>query len=325
MIIHLALHGVAESALGVGLDAVGAAAGLAAQRLAPAPPRAAALHQRVVSLDGRAVRSGSGRQVAVEGALDARELGKGDVLVVPGVFSATEATVERLLARADTRRGVDVVAKAAKKGAMLAASCSATFVLAAAGVLDGRRATTSWWLAPAFARRFPDVALSADRMVVEQGRVMTAGSALAHADLMLAIVARIASPTLADLVARYLLLDQRSSQARYVVMEHVRVADPALQAIERFIDAHIERQISLDELARVAAVSPRTLARRVHDGLGMTPHELVQRVRVSHASRLLETSRASVDEIASRVGYADAAAFRRVFRRFAGESPRRRR
>jgi len=59
--------------------------------------------------------------------------------------------------------------------------------------------------------------------------------------------------------------------------------------------------------------------------LGMTPHEMVQRIRVEHAANLLETTRASVEEIAGRVGYADSAAFRRVFRRYAGESSRMRR
>lgn len=60
----------------------------------------------------------------------------------------------------------------------------------------------------------------------------------------------------------------------------------------------------------------------MHAALGMTPGELVQRLRVAHAAHLLETSNASVEEVAARVGYADPAAFRRVFRRFAGDSPR---
>ena len=153
-----------------------------------------------------------------------------------------------------------------------AASCSATFVLAASGVLDGRHATTTWWLAPEFRRRFPDVTLSADRMVVDAEHVLTAGSAFAHADLMLAVIARVAGPSLAHLVTRYLVLDERVSQGRYMVLEHLRVSDPALQAVEQFIAQNLERQISIDELAHVAAVSPRTLARRVHAGLGMTPH-----------------------------------------------------
>lgn len=57
----------------------------------------------------------------------------------------------------------------------------------------------------------------------------------------------------------------------------------------------------------------------------MTPNELVQHMRVSHATHLLESSQVSVEEVAARVGYADGAAFRRVLRRYAGESPRGRR
>jgi len=325
MIVHLIFDGVAESSLGVGLDIVGAAARLVAQQPAIAPQAARLLRQRVVSLNGQPVRAGSGRPLAVDGALHPRAIGAADVVVVPGWFAATPATIERLFAADDFHQAAAALRRAAGKGAMLAASCSATFLLAETGLLDDQRATTAWWLAADFTRRFPAVALTAERMVVDAGRILTAGSAFAHADLMLAVVARLASPSLARLVARYLVLDQRPSQARYMVMEHLRVADPALQKAERFISGNLHRQITLDELAGAAAVSPRTLARRVQAGLGMTPNEWVQRLRVAHAAHLLETSQASVQAVARRVGYADPAAFRRIFRRFAGESPRGRR
>jgi transcriptional regulator GlxA family with amidase domain len=325
MITHLLLDGVAESSLGVGIDIVGSAARLAGNGVVDVPHAAKLLRQRVVSLDGRPVRSGAGRSIAVDGALGLRGMGVSDVLVVPGWFSATETSIERLLSREESRLGAVALERASAKEVMLAASCSATFLLAATGALDGQRATTAWWLAAAFARRFPAVTLTADRMVVEAPRVLTAGSAFAHADLMLAVIARIAGPSLAQWVARYLVLDKRPSQSRYMVMEHLRVSDPALQKVERFIIGNLDRQITLDELANVAAVSPRTLARRMHAGLGMTPNEFVQRLRVSHATHMLETSNVPVDEVAARVGYADPAAFRRVFRRFAGGSPRGRR
>ncbi|MCW5802849.1 MAG: helix-turn-helix domain-containing protein [Deltaproteobacteria bacterium] len=325
MITHLALDGVAESSLGVGIDVVGSASRLVDGGLVSTPKRSSALRQRVVSVDGRPVRSGAGRQIAVDGALSLRALGPADVVVVPGIFAATERSIARALARADVARCGEILARGAARGALVAASCSATFVLAAAGLLDGQPATTTWWLAPEFARRFPSVVLESDRMVVEADHVLTAGSAFAHADLMLAVVARIASSSLAQLVARYLVIDDRPSQSRYMVLEHLRVRDPAVQAVEKFASDHVDRQISVEELARAVAVSPRTLARRIHATLGMTPHELVQRVRVRHAANLLETTHASVEEVAARVGYADAAAFRRVFRRYAGESPRGRR
>jgi len=285
-------------------------------------PAGNTLRQRVVSLDGRPVCSANGRSVAVDGALSVRALKRGDVVVVPGIFSASARTVEELLDREDVQHAAHLLAKLVAKGVVVAASCSATFVLAASGVLDGRTATTSWWLAPELARRFPRIVLSAERMVVDEGQVITAGAALAHIDLVLAIVTRLVGPALPQLVSRYLVLDERTSQARYSVLEHLRSSDPALVALERFIVANVGRQLSLDELARAARTSPRTLARRVRSSLGMSPGELVQRLRVRRAVHLLETTRRSVDEIASSVGYADAAAFRRVFHRYAGESPR---
>jgi transcriptional regulator GlxA family with amidase domain len=98
-----------------------------------------------------------------------------------------------------------------------------------------------------------------------------------------------------------------------------------VRSVEQYVAKNLRRQVPIDELALAAGVSVRTLARRVHAVLGMTPHELVQRFRVSRATHLPETSHVSVEEVASRVGYADSAAFRRVFRRYAGDSPRRHR
>lgn len=319
------LDGVAESSLGVGIDIVGSAQRLVDSGLAKITLDPSVLRQKVVSLDGEPVRAGSGRMVPVDGAFNLRSVRSTDVIVIPGVFATTEKLVDCLLARDEVGRVAALVARASAKGALLGASCSATFVLAAAGVLDGARATTTWWLAAAFAKRFASVTLDADQMLVDAGRVLTAGAAFAHADLMLAIVARVAGPSVARLVARYLVLDDRPTQSRYMVLEHLRASDPAVQAAERFVHSNVRRQVSIDELARAAAVSPRTLARRVHAALGVSPNEMVQRIRVARATHLLETTKSSVDEVAAKVGYADAAAFRRVFRRIVGESPRQRR
>ncbi len=277
MITHLVFDGVADGALGVGLDVVGAAARLVAAGVVSVPARPRQLRQRVVSIDGRPVRSGADRVIAVDGALALRGLTADDVIVIPGLGAATDRLVDHLLARADIRRGATILARAAGRKVVLAASCSATFAVAASGALDGREATTTWWLRGSFARRFPSVRLSADRMVVESRGIFTAGAALAHADLMLAIVARRISPSLAHLVARYLVLDERVSQARYMVMEHLRSSDPVVHALEDFVTANIDRQVSLAEMAAFTATSPRTLARRLQSGPPPRDHERLGR------------------------------------------------
>jgi transcriptional regulator GlxA family with amidase domain len=278
--------------------------------------------QRIVSVDGEPVCTAARRMLAVDGALGLRGLGAGDVLVLPGLGMATEPEIAAALGRPDITRGVELVARAAAKGALVAASCSATFVLGASRVLDGRQATTTWWLGPTFAQRFPRVTLRADRMVVESGGVFTAGSAFAHADLMLAILTYTLSPSLAHTVARYLVLDERASQARYMVMDHLGSSDPVIRQLESFVTSNIERQLTIHEMARATATSPRTLARKVAKALGTTPQHFAQRLRVAQAVHLLETTQRSVEDVAARVGYADPAAFRRIFRRETGETPR---
>lgn len=321
MLTHLVLDGVADGPLGVGLEVVGAVARLARAGLIAAPPRRWLAPPRVLSLDGQPVRTGAGRRLEVDGALAGRRAVAGELLVVPGLGAVSERQVTRLLERGDVQRSAALLARAHARGAVVAASCSATFVLAAAGLLEGKRATTVWWLRASFARRFPGVGLELERMVVEDERVVTAGAALAHADLALALVARALGPSVAHLVARYLVLDERTSQARYLVTEHLRSADPVVQALEAFALPRLGRQLSLAELARATATSPRTLARRVRSATGQAPLRFVQRLRVARAVHLLETSRASVEEVAARVGYSDGAAFRRVFRRETGEAP----
>lgn len=322
MIHHLVFDGVADGPLGVALDVVATAARLVASRRVAMPARARLVRQRVLSIDGEPVRTGAGRRLEVDGASTPRSLARGDVLVLPGLGAATEPQIAALLARPDIRKGAELVARAAAKGVVVAASCSSTFVLAASGALDGEEATTTWWLREAFAKRFPRVKLRSERMVIESGGVFTAGAALAHADLMLAILSRKVSPSLAHTVARYLLLDERVSQARYMVLDHVRSSDPVIRKLEGFISANVERQLSLDDMATATATSPRTLARRLHDSLGTTPQRFAQRLRAARAAHLLETTSESVERVAELVGYADAAAFRRIFRRETGGSPR---
>jgi transcriptional regulator GlxA family with amidase domain len=324
---HLVFDGVADGPLGLALEIVHTAARIASSGLVDSPPPRRALQQRVVAPSGSGprVRTSAGRAFPVDGILSPRALRPGDVLVLPGLGAATEPALAALLARPDVQATLPCLARTAERGVFVAASCSATFVLAASGALAGRGATTSWWLGPAFTRRFPEVALSPDQLVVDAGGVMTAGAALAHGDLVLALLARTTSPSLAHLVRRYLVLDERVSQSRYQIVAHLRGDDPTVRRLERFLQRHLDRRVSLAEMARATATSPRTLARRLHDALGISPQRFAQRLRIARADHLLAATTDSIEVIAGRVGYADAAAFRRIFRRETGQSPRERR
>ena len=237
-----------------------------------------------------------------------------DCVVVPALGTKMPEPLVTALARPDVRDAADLLRHRAARGAMVAAACIGTFVLAESGLLDGQRATTTWWLAPLFRQRYPSVVLDDANMIVKSGRVVTAGAALGHMDLALWIV-RSVSPELASLTAKYLIVDSRPSQSAYALTDHLIHADPIVQRFEQWARARLRDGFSLDDAARAAGASKRTLARRMHDVLGRSPLDYFQSLRIERAVHLLKTSDASVEEVAEKVGYADSATLRTLLRR----------
>lgn len=151
-------------------------------------------------------------------------------------------------------------------------------------------------------------------MVVKSGRFVTAGAALGHLDLALWLV-RSASPQLAALTAKYLIVDARPSQSAYALVDHLVHDDPVVQRFERWARGRLNRGFSLEDAAKAAGASKRTLARHMQRVLGKSPLAYFQRLRVEHAVHLLKTGDASVDEIAAKVGYADGTTLRTLLQR----------
>jgi transcriptional regulator GlxA family with amidase domain len=207
-------------------------------------------------------------------------------------------------------------------GAMLAASCASSFLLAETGLLDGKRATTTWWFAPLFQQRYPKVDLMTERMVVADWPIATAGAAMAQMDLMLAVVARFASPAVAKGCANYLLLNERHSQAPFMAINYLASQDPRIAKAEKWVRNNIARDFTIEDVAAAVALAPRTFARRIALICGVSPIQFVQRIRIETARSLLETTRLSVEQIAREVGYAEPSTLRRLIRRDTRHSPR---
>ena len=241
-----------------------------------------------------------------------------DIVVVPGTGAATEAALRAVLASRDAAELCAWLRRHARR--TVAASCTGVFLMAGAGLLDGVAATTTWWLSGELAALHPRVRVERDAMVVEEDRRITAGASLAQLDLMLRLIAREASPALAGLVARYLVVDERPSQARYIVPSHLARSSTEVTAAEHWVREHLGKPFGIPELARGVGTSPRTLARRIAEATGSGPLAFVRRIRVDVARHLLATTQLSVDAIAARVGYDDPASLRRAFARF-GERP----
>jgi transcriptional regulator GlxA family with amidase domain len=272
----------------------------------------------IVAGPRRRVAGTGGVTVATTNTL--RELDGLELVVVPAVGTLTRPDLEAALCSGDGRAVVRAVAAVDTTRSRVAGACTGVFAVAEAGVLDGREATTTWFLAPFFRSRYPRVAVDLDRMVVPDGPFLTAGAAFAHIDLALTVLAGI-SPQLAGHVARLLLIDDRASQVAYVSYEHLHHDDPVVLAFERHVRAHLDEPFSVATTAAAIGASRRTLERRTRQVLGVSPLDIVKRMRVERADHLRRTTDLSTDAIARRVGYASAETLR-ALRRSLKASPR---
>jgi transcriptional regulator GlxA family with amidase domain len=315
----LVLDGVFDSGLSVILDTLETANHLAEQ-LTGENKRSSRYEVTLCGLR-RTATTHHGFKVSLERVGRAEQGGKPpDLLIVPALGAKTLESIGAALARSDVGDACDLVRTWSRGGARVAGACTATFVLAASGILDGGRATTTWWLSPVFRERFPRVTLDESHMIVESSRVVTAGAALAHVDLALWIV-RQRSPSLAHATARYLVFDARPSQVAYAMPDHLAHSDPLVDRFEQWARRHLT-DFTLADAARSVGASERTLERRLRAVLGKTPLSYVQDLRVEMAVHRLRTTKESIEQIASAVGYGDGVTLRTLLRKKTGRGIR---
>jgi transcriptional regulator GlxA family with amidase domain len=271
-LIILAIDGLFDTGLTVFMDVFATANELAAAQGFAAPP----FDVRLVGVRTR-IRTAHGLTTPVELASTVH---RPDWVVVPAPNARQPERLIEALERRDMCEAMAYLRTWHADGAGVAAACIGTSLLAEAGLLDNCEATTTWSLAPFFRQRYPAVNLDNSRMVVASHRVVTAGSAMGHLDLALWLL-RQASPDLATLVARFMLIDKRSSQAEYIIPDYLAHADPLVARFERWARDNLSLGFSLQAAAAALSVGPRTLQRRTEAVLGKSPL----------ASRLAMTSR----------------------------------
>ncbi|SDL12780.1 GlxA family transcriptional regulator [Streptomyces indicus] len=210
-----------------------------------------------------------------------------------------------------------------RPGTRLVAICTGGYVLAAAGYLDGRPATTHWWHSEHFQELFPEVAVDADVLFVDDGDVLTSAGVAAGIDLCLHIVRRDHGTAVANEIARRTVVPPHrdGGQAQFIqrpVPEPERATTSAARA---WALARLHEPIQLRDMAAQQAMSVRTFTRRFRDEVGVSPGQWLTRQRIERACHLLESSALSVDQVARDAGFGTAQSLRQHLMGALGVTP----
>ncbi|MBF9046972.1 helix-turn-helix domain-containing protein [Rhodobacterales bacterium LSUCC0031] len=260
-----------------------------------------------VGLDIGPVISSSGLPVTPEMTL--ADLGGADYLLVITSYGHRDFCTPSVARR--------LRAAAARMGALVGMD-TGSVVLAAAGLLDGYRATAHWDVLTEFAEGFPEVDVVQDRFVIDGDR-LSCGGATTTMELMLELIAQHHGPMLGLDVGALFMLGERPGTGPHlpgIAGDHV------LRAAAALMRRHLENPLPIPEIARRLGLSQRGLEQRCKTAAGRAPLGLYAAIRLGEAYRLVQDTSLSVAEIAGRVGYADASAMTRAFRREFGLSPR---
>lgn len=279
-------------------------------------------HPFSVEIVGEAVgplRLASGVPIDVQHSI--ADIAACDILIVPSV----------LLRPGGWETGrypglVDWVRRMHDGGARLCSACSGVFLLAETGLFDGRDATVHFGYASQFAACYPDVPIHPERVLVISGPrddLVSSGASNTWHDMVLYLIAHHVGATVAQEVARMFALQwHQDGLTPYMIFEGRNDhGDAEIASAQAWLTTNFSIANPVEEMIRRSKLAERTFKRRFAEATGHAPLAYVQRLRIEDAKRRLERTSSPVDEISWRVGYEDAAFFRRLFKRNTGMTP----
>jgi transcriptional regulator GlxA family with amidase domain len=257
------------------------------------------------------VRTSAGFDLVVEHGAD--RVAQADLVALPAMPRDAEVPA----------RVLGLIRDAHERGARLLSVCSGAFLLGAAGLLDGRRCTTHWRYADELAARFPAAIVDPDVLYVDADPIITGAGSAAGLDACLHLIRKDFGAQVASTVARRMVVPplRDGGQAQFVRSAVPTCEADTLSPILTWMTENLEADLTVEALAQRALMSTRTFARRFREETGTTPHQWLTHQRVLLAEQLLEETQLSVEEVARRSGFGNAAALRHPFTRFRGTSP----
>jgi AraC family transcriptional regulator len=117
------------------------------------------------------------------------------------------------------------------------------------------------------------------------------------------------------------LVNGHAARHRPVQIQRGGLGAARLRRIRELVDARIEDDLSLDEMAESVGLSTAHFARMFRKSTGKTPHQFVLRQRLERAKAMLRAADARVLDVAVACGFKTQQHFAQVFRGICGVSP----
>lgn len=265
----------------------------------------------IASVEGGPIMSSSGFSVPTT---KLSEIGTVDTLLLLAGLTPPPQQDEATLA---------TLCATARRARRVGGLCTGSFLVAQMGLLEGRRATTHWSYARQMREAFPQVRVEEDRIFINEGAVWTSAGLTAGLDLSVALIEKDLGRDVASAVARRLVMHHRRAGGQSQHSELLKLAPSSDRVQKALIHArtHLSNPLTVEELADVAALSPRQFSRAFRIETGQTPAKAVEQIRLEAARLMIEDTRHPMDQIARESGFVDMRRMREAFMRQYGQPP----
>lgn len=218
---------------------------------------------------------------------------------------------------------VDFLQNALSATRRICSVCTGAFILAAADLLNGRLATTHWRYARELQKRFGKIKVEEDRIFIRDGKVWTSAGMTSCIDLSLVLVEEDIGTEASRAIAKNMVVYHRRAggQSQFSALLDLAPKSDRIQTALTYAKSNLHKDLSVEELAEAAHLSPRQFSRAFRAETGQTPAKAIENMRVEAARAMIETARHPIEVVARETGFTDPERMRRAFIRTIGQPP----
>ncbi len=210
-----------------------------------------------------------------------------------------------------------------ENGAKICSVCTGAYLLANSGLLEGRNCTTHWKYLEDFRTRFPKVGLITDRLFVEDQRIYTSAGVSSGIDLALYLLEEEFGPIFATKVAKEVVVYLRRTEddpQLSVFLQYRNHLDQRVHLVQDNLAQHLEKKLTIEELAEEVNMSPRNLTRLFKKTTGITIGDYLDKLRVERAVQLLSEGN-KVDSVSLSCGLQSSNQLRSLLKKYSHALP----